>query len=148
MIAKRKTAASSRLHKVRAACGVSARQQLRRLALGSAIFLLSAAFLAERAIAQPFYYGRITKIQEGLFWIELPGIEANRSGYFLSPPEAIELIKGRQGTYTLRYLSAQITAEKVAAWSNEICSKLNAAVASAAITKQTKRRSTLAISCG
>lgn len=111
-------------------------------ALSVVIGLTATALLAE-----PFYFGRITKLQEGLFWIETPGSAQGRGSSFKAPP-SVDTIKGRKGDYRIRFEAAQAQPAEIADWANEICGKLSERVATAAMTRSTARWTTIRVECG
>ena len=110
-------------------------------------------------MSEPFYFGRASKLTEGWFHIETPGLKrpqeidtetlrTNRKGAYLSPPEAVDSIKGRKGSYKVRYDTRLAQLDTITAWAPDLCTAIGQKLANFSASNTGKRWALLHVTCG
>jgi hypothetical protein len=105
------------------------------------------AGLSSPVVAQPSYWGRVTNLDSGTFYMETTVNRAESSGVYLQPPPSVFDINGVRGSYRVMISGGEAALPAVQAWLPELCGALGRVVAQT--TYRSRARSIVAeVTCG
>ena len=109
-------------------------------------------------MSEPFCFERTSKLPDGWFAIEWPGLTrrqeidtepriTNRKGALLSPPAAVDSIKGRKGAYKVRYDTRLAQLDAITALAPDLCTAIGQKLANISASNTGKRWALLHVTC-
>lgn len=98
-------------------------------------------------VALPSYWGRVTDMGNGGFYMETTQSRSAPSGLFLQPPEVVFDINGVRGNYRVMISGGEPSLPAVQTWLPSLCEPLGLGVSGVAYSAR-GRRIVAEVTCG